>query len=87
MSSVLSSGVFFGTTASPTPSKRGFDSRTYTAVHQAAVRNAYVMARPPDHASAGWTTQRDRWETVHLIRTATALIGLVGTLAATPNSD
>src|ERR1700753_1868481 len=37
--SVLSSGVLLGTVAALTPSKRGFDSRTYVTVQQATVRN------------------------------------------------
>jgi len=137
-SSVLSSGVLFGTVASLTPSKRDFDARTYTTVQQATIRNlqpvmgvllptsvltnlavlltadradtggrrnaavgllgplvallltarwalpvnARVMTWHPDHPSADWTAHRDRWETVHLVRTATALVGLAGTLAA-----
>jgi Domain of unknown function (DUF1772) len=137
VSSVLSSGVFAGTVAALSPSKRGFDSRTYVTVQQATVRNlrpvmgfllpasvlanlavlvttdradtrarrqavtgvlgplasllltarwelpinARVLTWDPDHPPAGWTADRDRWETVHLIRTATALIGLAATLA------
>ncbi len=139
VSSVLSSGVLFGTVASLTPSKRGFDSSTYTTVQQATVRNlrpimgmllptsvlanlavlittdradpsarrnaltgllgpltsllltarwelpinSRVLAWHPDHPPADWTATRDRWEMLHLLRTATALIGLSGTLAAT----
>jgi hypothetical protein len=138
VTSVLSSGVFFGTVAALTRSKRGFDRHTYVAVQQATVRNlrpvmgvllpssvlanlgvlvttdradtwarrcavigllgpltsliltagwelpinAQVMALHPDHPPANWTAQRDRWEVVHVARTATALIGLAGTLAA-----
>ena len=139
VSSVLSSGVLFGTVASLTPSKRGFDSFTYTTVQQATVRNlrpimgvllptsvlanlavfltadhrhnsrarrnaltgllgplssllltarwelpmnSQVLAWHLDNPPADWTATRDRWEMVHLIRTATALIGLSGTLAA-----
>jgi hypothetical protein len=137
-SSVLSSGVFFGTVAGLTPSKRGFDSRTYVTVQQATIRNlrpvmgfllpasvianlallvttdradttarraavtglagplmsllltagwelpinARVMTWRPGRPPTDWTAHRDRWETVHLIRTATALIGLAGTLAS-----
>jgi hypothetical protein len=137
-SSVLSSGVFLGTVASLTPSKRDFDSRTYTTVQQATIRNlrpvmgvllpasvlanlamlvttdradtearrnamtgllgplasllltaqwelpinAQVMTWHPGYPPTNWMAQRNRWETVHLIRTATALIGLAGTLAA-----
>jgi hypothetical protein len=139
VSSVLSSGVFFGTVASLTPSKRSFDSQTYVTVQQATIRNlrpvmgvllpasvlanlavlvttdgadtkarrnamigllgplasllltakwelpinAQVMTWHPEHPPAGWTAHRDRWETVHLTRAATALIGLAGTLATT----
>lgn len=139
VSSVLSSGVFFGTVAALTPAKRRFDSRTYVTVQQATISNlrpvmgallpasvlanlallvtadradprarrnaaigllgpltslmltarwelpinAQVMTWHPDHPPADWTTRRDRWETVHLARTATALIGLAGTLATT----
>jgi len=142
VSSVLSSGVLFGTVASLTPSKRGFDSSTYTTVQQATVRNlrpvmgvllptsvlanlavflttdrhnssarrnaltgllgplsslllttrwelpinSQVLAWHPDNPPPDWTTTRDRWEMVHLIRTATALIGLSGTLA-TPSTQ
>jgi uncharacterized membrane protein len=138
-SSVLSSGVFFGTVAALTPSKRGFDSQTYVTVQQATIRNlrpvmgfllpasvvanlamlittdradttarrgatvglvgplasllltvgwelpinAQVMAWQSSRPPADWTAYRDRWETVHLIRTVTALIGLAGTLATT----
>lgn len=141
--SVLSSGVFFGTVAALTRSKRGFDSRTYITVQQATVRNlrpvmgallpasvfanlallvttdrgnpwtrrgsvigllgpsasllltakwelpinARVMAWNPADPPTEWTAERNRWETVHLIRTATALIGLAGTLAATAISS
>ncbi len=138
VSSVLSSGVLFGTVASLTPSKRDFDSFTYATVQQATIRNlrpimgvllptsvlanfavfltadrhhcsarrnaltgllgplcsllltvrwelpmnSQVLAWHPDNPPADWTDTRDRWEMVHLIRTATALIGLSGTLAA-----
>lgn len=141
-SSVLSSGVLFGTVASLTPSKRDFDSSTYITVQQATIGNlrpvmgvllptsvlanlavlittdhadtrarrnavtgllgpltsllltarwelpinAHVLTWHPDHPPADWTSTRDRWETVHLTRTATALIGLAGTLAATRQS-
>jgi hypothetical protein len=134
---VLSSGVFFGTVASLTPSKRGFQSKTYTSVQHATVRNlrpvmgfllpasvvanlamlvttdhadttarrgavtgllgplasllltarwelpinAQVMTWQPSDPPADWRAHRNRWETVHLIRTATALFGLAGTLA------
>jgi hypothetical protein len=72
-SSVLSSGVLFGTVAALSPSKRTLDHRTYVTVQQATIRNLRPVM--------GWTSDRDRWEAVHLIRTATALIGLAGTLA------
>jgi len=137
-SSVLSSGVLFGTVASLSPSKRDFNSSTYVTVQQATIRNlrpvmgsllptsvlanlavlvttdradaragrnaitgllgplaallltarfelpinSQVLAWDPAHPPADWTATRDRWETVHLIRTAAALIGLAGTLDA-----
>jgi hypothetical protein len=139
VSSVLSTGVFFGTVASLTPSKRRFDSHTYVTVQQATIRNlrpvmgvllpasvlanlavlatvdrtdratrrnavvalvgpltsllftavwelpinARVMTWHPDHPPTDWTAHRNRWEAVHLARTATALLGLAGTFATT----
>ncbi len=141
VSSVLSSGVLFGTVASLTPSKWAFDDRTYITVQQATIRNlrpvmgvllpasvlanlamlvttdradtrawrntvtglvgplasllltarwelpikARVMTWHPGHPPANWTAERNRWEAVHLIRTATAVIGLAGTLASITN--
>jgi hypothetical protein len=44
--------------------------------------NARVMTWEPGNPPADWTAHRDRWEAVHLMRTATALLGLAGTLAS-----
>jgi hypothetical protein len=139
VSSVLSSGVFFGTVASLSPSKLRFDSHTYVTVQQATIRNlrpvmgvllpasvlanlavlvtvdrtdratlrnavaalagplasllltavwelpinARVMTWHPDRPPTDWAARRNRWEVVHLVRAATALLGLAGTLATT----
>jgi hypothetical protein len=47
--------------------------------------NAQVMTWQPGHPPADWTTHRNRWETVHVARAATALVGLAGTLGAYRN--
>lgn len=44
--------------------------------------NARVMAWSPENPPEGWETERDRWETVHTVRTATSVVGLGCLVAA-----
>lgn len=49
--------------------------------------NARVLTWDPDRPPADWQAQRDRWDRVHTLRTASSLLGLVAVTAASLRSS
>ena len=68
----------------------GFAAQTGSLVLTTAIElpiNARVLAWSPDDPPPGWQDTRDRWATVHTLRTASAVVGLACLAAAAPSAS
>ena len=45
--------------------------------------NDQVMSWSPEHLPQGWQASRDRWDTIHTLRTASSVVGLACLVGAT----